>query len=515
MFEAASLTTLLAVLGLALAAWSSAGKTFRPLIALTGLAVFVAALLFRLGASAFWPTGIGGLFLDAGIALVFFSLILRLLRKTARAPLLLGMLALLAAAGIFGLSGLTSRWAKSDLTEKRTPVDSSRLLVELGPDDRLEEIAPILRRFDAHAERAFPMVSLDENVDLAQVYVVQVDAGRSDALAQALRADGENVDAVEPDAAVSLLPRVEAPPADAETASGYLANDPLVESQWWLAAIGADGAHRALEQIVPSRKAIVAILDTGVDSGHEDLVGVVGQGARSTDPNGHGTHVAGIAGAHTNNATGIASLNWQNRFIEIRSYAVLTEGGFGSALEVARGIVDAAQGGADVISMSLGAFSPVPPKVEVDAVRFALSRGAVVIAAAGNSAASAEEHAPSNIEGVISVAAVDAEGRKPSFSNTNAELTRPLSAPGVGIFSTKPGGLYAAHNGTSSAAPMVAGLAGILRAIDPALSPDQVYERLRTTARPTPAGEGIGPAIDASAALRSTLETRASLPTLP
>jgi thermitase len=287
-----------------------------------------------------------------------------------------------------------------------------------------------------------------------------------------------------------------------------LADDPQLTAQWGLGIAGGEGVHELLNTIEPEKQAVVAILDTGVDAAHEDIQGVFESSPGNSDGNGHGTHCAGIAGAATNNGLGIASFNWNSRFVRVRGYRALAASGGGSAESVAQSIVDAVRDGADVVSLSLGSWSPTPPKVETDAVQYALRNGVFVVAAAGNSSSDAREQAPANIEGVIAVAAVDQNGRRARFSNRNDRLSRPIAAPGVGIVSLKPGNEYVALNGTSMATPFVSGLLGVLRAIDPELTADEAYALLHDTGRTGPDAGRVGRTIRGDEAIRTLVESR-------
>ena len=329
------------------------------------------------------------------------------------------------------------------------------LLIELGPDDTIEEVESILNKYDVSVERAFPLLTLDMDADLAQVYLVTGHEESLGELSAELKLDTENIDYVSENTPVSLSPLPqENASATWKRKRPIVANDPLSDSQWALDAIDAAGVHEILKENKPVRKARVAILDTGVDSKHEDIKGVFIDTPGNTDKHGHGTHCAGIAGASTHNSLGMASLNWQGDYIEILSYRALGADGMGSLETIAQAIIDAARNDADVISMSLGGFSLTPPKVIKDAVEFAMDRGAIVVAASGNSNQDARNHMPSNVEGVISVSAVDQNGNKAKFSNTNTGLTRPIAAPGVDVVSLIPDNEYGPKSGTSMATPV-------------------------------------------------------------
>ncbi|NNE35928.1 MAG: S8 family serine peptidase [Rhodothermales bacterium] len=385
--------------------------------------------------------------------------------------------------------------------------------MELGADDDILELEPLLSRYGARFERAFPGVSIDMDVDLAQVYIITVPAGRQavqDELTKLLTADTENVDFVELNRSVTLVPLPESPAASSLASGQRLANDPLAESQWAFDAANIDGAHEILSRAEPVRKAIVAILDTGVDAQHEDIRGTFFASPASDDAHGHGTHCAGIAGAATNNGVGMASLNWEGKFVEVASYRALSSSGMGTVESIAQAVIDATTDGADVISMSLGDYSPTPPRVIREAIDFAQQREVIVVAAAGNSNQDAGDHMPANIDGVIAVSAIDASLRKATFSNTNVSLKRPIAAPGVDILSLVPKGGYETKSGTSMATPLVAGLLGSMRALDPGLTAERAYEILHTTGREVDDSRQVGRVIDAGRAIAEIAGSRSS-----
>jgi thermitase len=310
---------------------------------------------------------------------------------------------------------------------------------------------------------------------------------------------------------VGLLPPVEDVAPLKKPHRPIVANDPLAESQWALNAIHATEAHEILRDLQPARKARVAILDTGVDGGHEDLQGIFERSPANVDKHGHGTHCAGIAGAATNNQLGMASLNWDGAYVEIMGYQALGSDGLGSLESIAQAIIDAANDQADVISMSLGGFSLTPPKVVKDAVRYALKKGAIVVTAAGNSNQDARNHMPSNVEGVITVSAVDQNLNKAKFSNINTGLKQPIAAPGVDIVSLVPDNQYAPKSGTSMATPLVSGLLGVMRALDPDLSAAQAYTILHQSGIDLTDSDKVGRMIDAEEAIKAVLVANASL----
>lgn len=288
-------------------------------------------------------------------------------------------------------------------------------------------------------------------------------------------------------------------------------NDPDLNKQWALKTLEADKLYKLLrsKKIKTEKKARVFILDTGIDAKHEDLAAVYRsvQEKYDTDRQGHGTHCAGIAGAITNNNKGIASLQPENAFIEISSVKVLSDFGSGTQQGIIKGIIEAADAGADVISMSLGGRSTDgKQRAYRQAVKYANDAGAVVIVAAGNSNANAKNYAPAGAPGVICVSAIDTSLNRASFSNYVQEVKWALAAPGTQIHSTFPGNNYKAFNGTSMATPFVAGLVGILKSIDPDLSTEEVYQILSKTGKNTESTKETGKLIAPYAAIKAVLE---------
>ena len=261
--------------------------------------------------------------------------------------------------------------------------------------------------------------------------------------------------------------------------------DPLRRFQWALDRLEAD-------KIVPLGDASgqkVAVVDTGVDGGHPDLSGVVLPGYDAftpggdgrNDANGHGTHVAGIVAALTGNGAGVEGLARGAKILPVK---VLEDDGSGFSSDVAQGILWAIGNGATVINLSLGA--PTTSAVVDQAIREAISKGVVVVAASGNEGAKGNPVMwPAALPEVVSVGATDDTDARASFSGYGDWLD--LVAPGVQIASTM-NGEYMYSSGTSMAAPYVSASAALLRTRYPALSPVQVGEHLRATA------EDLGPA---------------------
>ncbi|MEZ4699311.1 MAG: S8 family serine peptidase [Rhodothermales bacterium] len=498
-----STPTIFAVLGCLLLAWDASKRQNKnPWTVIIGLSCIGAMGLLRLFSPAGLFMTLSGAFTDLGIGMWMGAGVLLVRRGKAKPFFTIGLFALALAGMLF----LTGRLVGAGEASGAAPADAQGVLVELGPDDRIEEIQPLLDTYGVTAERAFPTVSLDEDADLSQVYLLKGSWEMLKKIIDYLLRDEENVDAVYWNATVSLAPpEGEWPEVQRKTRRPIFANDPLIERQWAMDAINANAAHEMLSHAKPVRKAHVAILDTGVDAKHEDIAGIFVNSPGNTDKHGHGTHCAGIAGAVTNNELGMASLNWNGAYVDVSGYNALGADGLGSLESIAQSIIDATDDGADVLSMSLGGYSPIPPKVVADAIRYALKRNVIVVAAAGNSNQDAKFHMPSNIEGVITVSATDSQGRKASFSNTNTSLTRPIAAPGVDIVSLVPGNGYQPKSGTSMATPLVSGLLGVMRALDPDLTPDAAYAILKDTGTKLSDSGKVGLQINAEEAIATVL----------
>jgi thermitase len=263
-------------------------------------------------------------------------------------------------------------------------------------------------------------------------------------------------------------------------------NDPFYTSQWSLKDfLDHDiDAPEAWDLYTGGGNIIIAVIDTGVDLDHPDLqakiVGgydYVNNDGSADDDHGHGTHVAGIAAASSNNGIGIAGVSWGARIMPLK---ILDAFGNGSTFDLAQAIEDAADSGAKVINMSLGdsCGSSGWPNVE-DAVNYALSKGVMLVAAAGNNF-STPVSCPAAINGVMAVGATDAEDRRASYSNYGDALD--IAAPGHSIYSTYLGGGYFSLSGTSMAAPHVSGLAALLWSYAPTLSSGQIETIIESTA---------------------------------
>ncbi len=257
--------------------------------------------------------------------------------------------------------------------------------------------------------------------------------------------------------------RYESHPLVAYAEPNYVASafgepdDPYFDMQWGLQKVEAPAAWDVTSG---SSDVVIAILDTGVDGGHSDLKDKIVDSVNYTnspsadDVYDHGTHVAGIAAAATNNSIGVAGLGYDSSILNVK---VLGDDGAGYHGWVAAGIIWAAQNGAHVINMSLG--SRFGSELLEDAVNYAWEQGVVVVAAAGNGGNYSLRY-PAAYVNCIAVAATNENDDRASWSNYGDWVD--LAAPGDSIYSTLRGGTYGKRSGTSMASPHVAGLAALL-----------------------------------------------------
>jgi serine protease len=305
-------------------------------------------------------------------------------------------------------------------------------------------------------------------------------------------------------------------------------NDTNYSQQWGFSSTTAGIRANQAWDVATGEGIIVAVLDTGHVS-HSDLnanisggydfissSSIAGDGnGRDSDPSDpgdysggqssswHGTHVAGTIAAVTNNAKGVAGTAFNATVMPVR---VLGRGG-GSTSDIADAIIWASGGSvsgvptlsaaaaADVINMSLGGSGSCDTLTQ-NAINSAVSRGTTVVVAAGNSNANAANFTPASCNNVINVASITSAGARSSFSNYGASID--VSAPGSGILSTLNSGSttpgaesYASYNGTSMAAPHVAGAVALVQSRrlalgQPLYTPAQVEAQLKATAYPLP-----------------------------
>jgi len=402
-----------------------------------------------------------------------------------------------SATGSNGLSELMTKYGVSD-AEQLMPLSGSTVARRNAP--------------------AFSKAAAPVDGDMSKLYCLQFDASQNvEAFADELGKLAE-VEFAEPNYIVYATAFADA------TAFG---SEPMFGTQWGIPAIGLDKLWKV--PVTASRRSVIAILDTGVDIEHPDLkdniwtntaeldgsadadddgngfaddihgYDFVNQTGRMRDNNGHGTHCAGIAGAMGNNGIGITGANPDALIMPV---TVMQSDGTGDVATIIKGIDYAAANGADVISMSFGGYAHSIAEEQALAKAY---QKAVLVAAAGNDNLCIYPHLcpvnkkvgatmfPAGYSFVLGVQASSQSGSLASFSNFDEDgpitstfsdlYNYELTAPGQGIISTFPGGLYRSLNGTSMACPLVAGAISRLLSVKEYTSKNELFGDLIYTSK--------------------------------
>lgn len=261
-------------------------------------------------------------------------------------------------------------------------------------------------------------------------------------------------------------------------------NDPLYYSQWWVPHTKAD----RLWPLVGNQKisTVVAVIDSGIDGNHPDLVGRIATGGFNfveqnsdvTDDNGHGTNVAGVIAANSNNGLGIAGVSGPYN-VSVLPLKTARADGTSTVADNVKAIDYAIRKNVDVINISQG--GPSFSTFEQDAIRRAVDAGILIVASAGNDAQKGNPPMyPASYADVISVGSIGKMNSRSTFSNYNDLVD--LVAPGEQISTTDRYNSYVYVSGTSFSAPIVAGTAAILKATVPELTIQQMTDILTSTA---------------------------------
>lgn len=312
-------------------------------------------------------------------------------------------------------------------------------------------------------------------------------------------------------------------------------NDPKYSSLWGMTDIDAP---LAWDVHTGTGDTVVAVIDTGVDYNHPDLVdnmwvntaeipgngldddnngyvddvhgmNAVGTEGDPMDDNGHGSHCAGTIGGRGNNGKGVAGVTWRTKIMALKFLGANGSGSLAGAIEAIQYMVMMKNRGVNVRvsnnSWGGGGFS----QGLEDAIHAADDAGIIFVAAAGNSANNNDANPgyPSSydVPSVVGVAAIDSNHNLASFSNYGATSVD-IAAPGVGILSTYKNGGYATLSGTSMATPHVSGLLALLSTANPSLSNGELIGRLYESGVDSSTLDGIvrtGRKINASRALRN------------
>jgi len=350
------------------------------------------------------------------------------------------VLALAAVAAVMLLFLAPSAWGQPRERIAEGPDGaqyvSDELIVTYEPGAPAERVKEVGRRFEARAEEAVPGID---------ARLLSFPDGEG-SLARIKHTLQEN-------------PAVESVDYNYIRVPAFTPDDPRYGEQYGLPQTRFP---EAWNRVRGNPEVDIAMVDTGIDTDHPDLKMNVALRKDFTtrpenpeDGDGHGTHVAGIAAAVTDNGKGVAgACPGCDLFVA----KVVKDGGAtdGAAADA---IVWAANSGAEVVNISLGA--PGSSDALKNAVDYAWNKGVVVVAAAGNSGREVRDY-PAAYQNVVAVAATTKDGRRASYSNYGSWVD--VAAPGSGIVSTKLGGGYGSLSGTSMSTPYVSGLAGLLAA---------------------------------------------------
>ena len=355
-------------------------------------------------------------------------------------------------------------------------------------------------------------------------------------------------------ATMKASPMVRGIEEDIKVTTMAVPNDDLYNRQWYHFEDAGGARVQNAHDVSTGEGTVIAVIDTGYVP-HEDLdatrlpgYDMISSRNTAADGNGrdnnaidegdgcsfgsssswHGSHVAGISSAVTDNGVGIAGVAPDSRHVPVRALGC----GGGSLSDIADGVVWAAglpvsgiprnPNPADVINLSLGGSGSCANYMQ-SAINQAVAAGATVVVAAGNSNVDANRAVPANCNNVVTVAATGRDGAKASYSNFGSvvDLAAPGGGNGGGILSTidrgtrsRAGGTYAEYQGTSMATPVVAGVVALMKAANEDLTPAEIEAVLKDTARPFPGrcngcGTGI---VDADAAVAAVAKDSAPEP---
>jgi uncharacterized protein YjdB len=390
-----------------------------------------------------------------------------------------GLLIFMILAGSFPLNTFAA-----ELTSLTSETDQSNILTTLETEAQPE--------YDESVDNQIVVIykEANESVETLDLTTDEVVAGES---------VSDRVDVIELKdqaatdeaiAEISQNPNVLSVEKNGVIEASSLPSDPYIldGSAWQFEKIGADAIW---EDVNSSQEIVVAVIDTGLNTSHPDLAGRITTGydymentSAVTDLSGHGTMVSGCVAAAVNNDIGVSG-SAVSANVKIAPYR--TGGQYVGDKNlyisyIAAAIMAAAdRSDVSVINMSFGTYSAYDSIA--NSVAYAVSKGKVLVASAGNEGASSNGGKyvyPASYDGVISVAATDSSDGHPSFSQYNDKVD--LSAPGSSVYTTTRSGAYGTASGTSFAAPIVAGAAALLMSLDETLTASQVEDILKDTA---------------------------------
>ncbi|HVG32875.1 MAG TPA: S8 family serine peptidase [Pyrinomonadaceae bacterium] len=380
---------------------------------------------------------------------------------------------------------------------------NAEVLVRFRPGTNVESMRSIAARLHDRLE--------DEIEAVDGLAVIEDEDGRTaEEVAAEYRSMPSLVEYAEPNFRINLDADATAEPNHEHP------DDPMFDEQWSLDNHGQNGgktladisAVRAWAKTTGSSDVVVAVIDSGVDYTHQDLMNniwvrppdvaqytddelgviddtygfnAVNDNGDPMDQNGHGTHCAGIIGAEGGNQLGIAGVNWKVEIMPLKFIDASGSGTTKDAIKAINYVIDRKRAGVNVRIISASWGSTMYSKALEDVIREAGEEGILFIAASGNSSADADRspHYPASYDlpNVISVAALTRQDELASFSNYGAKSVH-VAAPGAEILSTWLGGEFREASGTSMATPEVAGVAALVLSAESDLSMKELRERL-------------------------------------
>ena len=478
-----------------------AGRIFRFLTIIGGVIWAVSLILFATEVTDFLQIFFRDVFM---ISMASFVLISTKSNKIISAALLLG-------AAIFyqsvGFAFIQKTFEKIPMAQSYAA--DGEIMVYCADQMDHDLIKKQLQQFDISLKPAFAPLD-DENTFLDEVVLLDIPDNQIGQMLEITEILNQIPEVTYWEMNENLI--LEQPKSvKANKKSTAALNDPLAGQQWMVQALKVEAFHDLIHQNADRQQkvATVAILDSGIDGEHPDLKEhlINPSGKDYRDAVGHGTHVAGIVGAITNNKIGISSLLPGNSdLVKLQSFKVMNDFGMGTQQNVVAGMIAAADQGVDVISMSLGGkATPEREKIYKEAVEYCRSKGCIIVTSAGNANTSASTFSPTNSDNVIVVSGINSDLKKAYFSNVLDGIEWGVAAPGQQILSTYPKRNYKAMNGTSMSAPFVSALVGVMRAFQPDITDKEVINLLTDNGMSTNEVSKIGPIIQPSATLKALL----------
>ncbi|MFY9232899.1 MAG: S8 family serine peptidase [Fimbriimonadaceae bacterium] len=406
-------------------------------------------------------------------------------------------LAALAIAALCGAAGAQISIGPVDLPDVPGGYPSDRIVVQFkegvepvnvpyfGPQTGIAEVDALSAKWevlsiDPYSPSGYANKALADKLGLSRTYIIRVP---------------KYTDVKVMEREYDRAPGVEYAEFVGIGAPALVPNDANIANCWGLNNTGQTGgtpdadidAYEGWDTFTGYGNITLAVVDTGVDPNHPEMAGKMVSGwntylnnGNTFDVYGHGTHVAGTAGANGNNSVGLAGVSWR---VKIMPMKVLSDSGNGSEDQCGAGMVWAADNGANIATMSLQYYTGA--QSFQNSVNYAYGQGVLLIAATGNSQGRRVAY-PAKFANCYAVGATNHTDARASFSNYGPEID--VVAPGENVYSCIPGNSYAYYSGTSMATPHTSGLASLIWSFDRGLTNDEVFDVIRDTAEDKGAG---------------------------